>query len=163
MGITIGVIGLGLAATGIGTQVYASQKASKQQQELEAQRKQQMELDAERRKREIIRSQISARASALSTATNQGAAAGSVIEGAYGGISGRSNVNELGVNQNLQIGENISNLNAGLAKTYGMQNLGSGLTTFGEGLLKNEGAYNRVGTYFSSFFGSRESGQGAYA
>lgn len=81
------------------------------QKEENDQRKNAMELDATRRKREFIRQSIAARSLALSTTTNQGAFNSSALPGAYAGISGRTNVNELGVNQNAEIGRNIFALN----------------------------------------------------
>lgn len=116
-----------VAAVGIGMSIYgafqkneAEEKATEAQkaifaaqQKMEIQRAQAMELDAGRRKREMIRNAIAARSMALTTATSQGAsgAGGSVLGGAYGGISGQTGVNMLGVNQNLEIGRNMFALN----------------------------------------------------
>lgn len=79
---------------------------------VERQRFQAMNLDARRRSLEILRLQQRARSQALSVATAQGAGQGSGLQGAYGGISGQTGVNYLGVQQNLQIGRNIFGLNS---------------------------------------------------
>lgn len=78
-------------------------------------RKQAMELDAKRQQTEIIRNQQRARALALTTATAQGAQRGTGLQGGYAQISGQSNVNALGIDQQLSLGRNMFNLNAQLA------------------------------------------------
>jgi hypothetical protein len=83
--------------------------------QMEAERQKAMELDAKRQQREIIRNQQRARSIALASATAQGARFGSGLQGGYGQISGQSNVNALGIQQNLDIGRNMFNLNSQLA------------------------------------------------
>ena len=160
----------GLAVAGFGAyEQYQGQKrasdSSQQvvdaQQAIEKQRLKQARLDAERKKRELVRQQIAARQFALSTTTNQGANYGSGLAGAYGGISGRTNVNELGVNQNLEIGTNIAGYNSDIFNAYrssaaagATTALGGGLETIGGAILRNAGQLAQIGTYTGSRFGA---------
>lgn len=82
---------------------------------MEAQRMQAMELDAKRQQMEIIRNQQRARSLAAATATSQGAQFGSALPGSYGQIQGQSGNNMLGVQQQLDLGRNMFNLNRQLA------------------------------------------------
>jgi len=89
-----------------------NQKIFGLEQGIESQKRSAMELSAKRQQLEIIRNQQRARALGLTTATAQGAAQGSGLQGAYGQISGQTGVNILGVQQNLAIGRNIFGINA---------------------------------------------------
>lgn len=135
-------------------QAEAQQNITQDELKVEAQRQQAMELDARRKQMEIIRTNQRARAMALTTATSQGAATpgSSVLAGAYGQASGQSGVNMLGVNQNLEIGQNIFGLNSQIsqqkiamsqaqssAATY------SGLSSLGGSLMSSLGAAQRLG------------------
>lgn len=79
-------------------------------------RMQAMELDARRKGTEVIRNQQRARALALASATAQGAGRGSGLQGGYGQISGQSNVNALGIQQNLDIGRGIFAQNSNISQ-----------------------------------------------
>lgn len=92
------------------------------EQAIQVQQKQAMELDARRQSMEIIRNQQRSRALGLTAATSQGAAKGSGLQGGYGQASGQSNVNLLGVNQNLQIGEAIFGYNTDISNNRVAQN-----------------------------------------
>lgn len=85
---------------------------SKLELQAEAQRRQQMELGSRRQSLELFRGAQRARALALTNATSQGASQGSGLQGGYGQISGDAYNNALGINQNLQIGRNIFDINA---------------------------------------------------
>lgn len=164
----VGAIGLAVAGTGAYLQnkgqkaaAEANSRALLEQQEIEKQRQKQVELDAARRKREIVRQQVAARAYALSATTNAGASYGSALPGAYGGVGGRTGVNELGINQALEIGGNIAESNQSILTNYRAAAAGNATAQFGQGLfslggaiLSNQGAFSRVGQYFSGFFSS---------
>jgi len=123
------VLPLVVAGIGIGLQAYgafagasasskyaeeasaAQKEISKLERQTEAQRRQQMELNASRQKMELFRNSQRARALALTNATSQGASKGSGLQGGYGQISGDTNTNLLGINQNLMIGRNIFDIN----------------------------------------------------
>jgi len=116
----------GMTALSIGTSIIGGSKASqgasayyaaqKQQAALEmkadAQRRQAMELDSNRKSMEVLRNSQRARATATQAATSQGAQFGSGLQGGYGQISGSTNVNQLGIAQDKQIGENLFDINA---------------------------------------------------
>jgi hypothetical protein len=159
---TAAVVGAGTAIYGMAQQKKASeQQAAYQSQAIDAQkraeasRKQAMDLDANRRRREMVRNQIAANAQAQTVATNQGAGLGSGLPGAYGGISGRSGVNELGVNQNQQIGGEIFDANSAASDAYrGAAMAGSrastaaGMTSLGSMMLTNSDTIGKVGGFF---------------
>lgn len=143
-------IGLFLSAAGTATTVHNQQKSADAQQDaIEAQRRT-AELDRIRRVRELVRQQNLARSMALTTTTAQGASLGSGLEGAYGQISGRMGVNELGINQNYLLGQNIFSARAAQSSAEYGAALGQGLTTLGGAVLRNVDTLNRFGTYMSS-------------
>jgi uncharacterized protein YhjY with autotransporter beta-barrel domain len=86
-----------------------------QQKKIEEQKRLGMELDAQRRTLQQIRNAQQARSLALNAATNQGAAKGSGLEGGYAQIAGYTNTGLLGINQNLDIGRNISTANQAIS------------------------------------------------
>jgi hypothetical protein len=94
------------SARGINNQIVAHEQG------LEGQRRQAMETEGRRKQLEVIRNQQRYRAIALTNATAQGAGRGSGLQGGYGQIAGQSGVNMLGIQQNLQIGRNMFDLNA---------------------------------------------------
>ena len=157
------IVGLGLAIAGtVGgfisqqRQADAQRQALAAQQQAEAERKKAMDLDAARRKRDIIRQSIAARSTALAVTTNQGASLGSGLPGAYGGISGRTNVNELGVNQNQEIGASVFAANNASSSAYrsaaaygSSAALYGGLSSLGGAIVKNQETIDRVGTWFA--------------
>lgn len=82
------------------------------EQGIEAQRRLTMEVTGRRDQLEILRAQQRARSAALTGATAAGSSRGSGLQGGYGQISGQAGTNLLGVQQNLQIGRSIFDLNA---------------------------------------------------
>lgn len=157
------LIGAAVAATVAGTAIAyqgqrAQAKAQKQalaiQMQQEETRRQAMNLDANRKKREVLRQQQLLRAQALATATNQGAggAGSSGIEGAIGQIQGQSGVNQLGINQQQELGNTMFDQNqqitaAGIraANAGGMVALGTGLSSLGGAVIRNAGTIGRIG------------------
>jgi hypothetical protein len=121
---------LGTAGTGIGAGlsiaggIYSAVTGSRDQAQIAAQeraiamdeiqmnqvRRTAMEVTSRRQQTQNLRSQQMARSMALNTATNQGAQFGSGLQGAYGSISGQSNVNAQSISQNLQLGEKMFDL-----------------------------------------------------
>lgn len=165
----IAIAGLAVAAVGAGVSYYgATQQAAAQgealalQKQQDALRNKQMNLDAMRRQREIVRQSVAARSVALSNSTAQNAQGGSGLQGGYGQISGRTNVNALGISQNQDIGNQMFGLNAGVYDAYrsaayagSIASLGSGLTSLGGMAMKNNVDISRVGASISSMFSSR--------
>ena len=158
--------GLGVALSAIGTvagvagslaSASAQKKALAAQERAEALRQRQLNLEAQRKQREIYRKSIEARATALSTATNQGAAdpGGSAVPGAYGSIAGEAGTASLGVEQNRIIGNKIFDENRSALSAYrssasasSLTALGSGISSLGGAFVKNLGAINRIGAGF---------------
>jgi len=157
------LIGAAVAATVAGTAIAyqgqrAQAKAQKQalaiQMQQEETRRQAMNLDANRKKREVLRQQQLLRAQALATAANQGAGGpgSSGIEGAIGQIQGQSGVNQLGINQQQELGNTMFDQNqqitaAGIraANAGGMVALGTGLSSLGGAVIRNAGTIGRIG------------------
>lgn len=142
------------------------------QQDIEAQRNQAMHLQANRQQMEIIRQGQRARSLALATATAQGANKGSGLQGGYGQISGQTGVNTKGVQQNLGIGQNIFDLNAGITtQRLGLNDLQdtlaqqqADLTTQKSKLLQSYALTNaQYQTQYSQYGGQIASAQGQSA
>lgn len=162
---TIAMIGLGVTAAGVGTQMYAmSQQAKVQkemslkQQEAEAIRQQQMNLESMRRKREVIRNAQTSSAMAVAAASNQGGAESSGLTGALATISGRSGGSLLATSQNEELGTKMFGINSQMAALQGeragyesMSGMGSGMSSLGGMLVKNQNEIHSIGT---KFFGS---------
>lgn len=163
IGAAAAVVGVGISAYSMIQQKKAQDQATaSQQQAIDLQkqedvvRNQQMTLDATRRRREVVRQQIASRATAESVATNQGAEYSSALPGAYGGISGRSGENMLGVNQAEQAGNKMFGLNSQISDAYrsaaGANSQASffqGLGSLGGMLLNNATTIGKVGSYFA--------------
>ncbi len=172
MGITPTLLigSLVLGAAGTATSVYSGvqqqhyqEQAIEAQKKAEAQRQAAMELDARRRQLEVLRNQQRARALALATTTNQGAAQGSGLGGAYGQISGQGTSNMLGISQNLEIGRNIfaanadlSNAREGMAGAQTIGYIGAGMSSLGKDLFQATPSLGRIGQGFGpgAFSGS---------
>lgn len=166
---------MALAAGGMALSLLGSQKSSqaadayyKSQQNVAGleekvndQRRAAMEVDAQRRQLEVVRNNQRARAMALTTATNQGAQFGSGLQGAYGGISGQSETNLLGINQNLEIGRNIFGLDSQISQERiaqaGFQskmNQGQGEASLGNMLMSSSNKLGKIGQSFSQGYGN---------
>lgn len=124
---------MGAAIMAIGTVIsgVAALQQAKSAEKAEKIRKRQMNLEAVRQKREIIRQGIRARAEALSTATAQGGAESSGLQGGYGQIAGQQNRALLANEQDRRLGNKMFNANADYAKWGGIGAIGSGITSIG--------------------------------
>lgn len=165
------------ASSTFADQTLASQTAQAGlEQQQEGVRRQAMEVSARRQNMEVLRNAQRARAMGLNSATNQGAQLGSGLQGGYGQIAGQSGVNALGINQNLQSGEEMFGLNNQISQQKLLQaqaqntyaktsaSLGtqsataSGISALGSGLLGASGSFKNLGTLGSS---SSSSGGGS--
>lgn len=88
-----------------------------------------------------------ARAQALSSATNQGAQAGSVLEGAYGSISGQAGNTSTGVTQNQLLGNEVFAANAQYAAGSSRAATGQAFQSLGGSILNNQQQLTNVGSY----------------
>lgn len=88
---------------------------------IQDQQRKAMELDARRASMEVIRNQQRARAMSLATGVAQGGSGyvggSSARGGAYGQIAGQSGVNLMGIQQNLQIGQDIFAANTNISNS----------------------------------------------
>lgn len=99
------------SSSAAGKQAQLSAQNAQNEMQVDQQRQVAMELQSKRQSMEVLRNNQRARSMALNNATAQGAQFGSGLQGGYGAISGQSGVNLLGINQNLEVGENIFALN----------------------------------------------------
>lgn len=90
----------------------AEERAYEAQKKAEEVRKQAMEVNAQRQQMQNLRNTQLQRSMALTSATAQGAQFGTGLQGGYGQISGQSTDNAVGINTNLQFGEDIFKYNA---------------------------------------------------
>src|SRR5882672_3742875 len=116
--IASGVLGLGMSIFGGVKQSQAAQQMAAAKQQiagLETQqdtvRRSAMELSAKRQQMEVLRNAQRARSLALNNATSQGAQFGSGLQGGYGQVQGAASWNNLGITQNLDLGEQMFSLN----------------------------------------------------
>jgi len=158
----IAVAGLGLAAAGAYNsyqgakgQAAAQERMTQVEMQQEKVRQQAMELSAKRQQMEVLRNSQRARSVALSNANSQGAQFGSGLAGGYGQISGQTGVNLLGINQNLEFGEQMFNLNNQLsqakisyAQAGTQSSLGSGLSSLGGTLIGNASTLGNISKGF---------------
>lgn len=155
---------LGIGAVGLGMQIFGGVSASQDAQkaygiqqnitgldtQVNAQRQQQMVLSNSRQQMENFRNVQRARAQGMNAAVNQGAQFGSGISGGQAQATDQGNFNSLGMNQNLQIGENmfsldnqisqqklaLSGVQSSMATDQSIAGLGSTLTK-GAGTISN--------------------------
>lgn len=159
----MGVAGLALqlgggimGAGGAKKKAEAQQHQIQLEQQAEEQRRQYMELDAHRKEMEIVRNQQRARSLALTNSTGQGASQGSGLQGGYGQIAGQSGVNFQGIQQNLEIGRNIFDINRLISQEKVNQAQGGTDMAFGQGLGALGGAFlahrKEVGQFTKDIF-----------
>ena len=87
-----------------------------------------MNLDVQRKRRESVRQAMSARATALSNATAQGASMGSGLAGGYGQIGGDLNRNMVALNQDQQLGRQVFSANRQYASAGTLIGIGQGIS-----------------------------------
>ena len=146
----IAATGVAVGAAGAVTSFVGQQAAMEAQRKAETLRTKQMELEAQRKVREQVRQNQAARSAALATATAGGSSEGSILEGAYGGIGGKTGSNISGIQQNADFGRAMFQANA--ERDAGLQtaSFGSAFSSLGQGIVNNANLINRVGTYFTS-------------
>lgn len=142
-----GAIGALTGIAGTAMQYAGSQKAQEGQERAEKLREAQMTIESTRQKRQIIRQALVARSDALTAATSQGAAQGSGLQGGLAQIGGQANTNLTGVNQSQQLGQEMFAANRTISRGQTMQSTGSGLSSLGGALVKNQETIGRVGAY----------------
>ncbi len=167
--LTLGLVGLGTSLFG---SILGSGEAEKAaginrdiaQQELnvQGQKQQQMVLYSRRQQLENIRNTQRARAMGLAAATNQGAQFGTGLQGGQAQATDQGTSNALGINQNLQIGQNIFGFDQKISQDrIALSGISSSMATdsaisnFGNSISKSSSIF---GNLFSSFGSGSNSG-----
>lgn len=128
--IGLGLAGLGLSLFGgMGQASVASQQAqissqvatvggqiATDEQAVQAQKQQQMQLEASRANLQNFRNTQQAQARNLSNATAGNSQFGSGLQGGQAGAKDQGLFNSLGINQNLQIGQNIFGIDSDISQ-----------------------------------------------
>jgi hypothetical protein len=165
-------IGLGLA--GLGMQLFGGAAAAdnaKQQatvsagvaadeQQVNVQKQQQMQLEASRNVTENFRNTQKIQAQGMATATAGGAQFGSGIAGAQAGEADQGFFNAQGVNQNLQIGQNIFGITSDINTKKGQLATLGGQAATDQGIASLGGALVKSGPMIGSFAKNIGSGFG---
>lgn len=143
-------------AAGIGLEAFGTMQASNAASQVaslsgqisqeeaaqDAVRRTAMEIGARRSQMEVIRNTQKAKALALATAVNQGGQFGSGYQGGQANITGQATTNLLGINQNLQSGEQMFDITQQmdinkmkLASAQGDEATGKGYASLGSSIL----------------------------
>lgn len=151
-------ISAGLQVVGLGLQIYGGMESSRKaheaaninvgmaqdEQKINAQKQEAMQLSGRRQQLEIFRNQQRMRAQATNAAVNQGAQLGSGLQGGLAQVDDQSMFNAQGVNQNLEIGQNIFGINNDisskkmqLARIGADQATATGVSSLGGALVKD--------------------------
>src|SRR5882672_3503245 len=116
--IGLGVVGLGMQIFGgikgsevAGQQAQQSRYIAQDEQRINDQKRQQMLLESHRNQLQIFRNNQRLRAQATNAATQQGAQFGSGLQGGLAQIEDQGLFNSQGINQNVEIGQNIFGIN----------------------------------------------------
>lgn len=157
---------IGIAAVGLGTQIFgafgASDVAEQQaavsrqiaadEQRINEQKYQQMQLEGSRMQLQQFRNIQRLRSQATAAAVNQGAQFGTGLLGGLGQISSQGQENALNVRQNQEIGTNIFNINNDIsAKKMQLADLGADMSEYqawgslGGSLVSNAGTIGALG------------------
>src|SRR6185436_463164 len=169
------VVGLGMSLFGGASAADDAKQASQIQSQiagvqsaimgdegrLEDQRRKAMELQAHRQSVEILRANQRARSSAINNATNQGANLGTGLQGGLSQIEGQGLFNLAGVQQNLQIGEAMFDINKDItakkqqiAQYQGQLAQVQGKSATDQGIASLGGAFMKAGPTIGSIGGS---------
>ena len=147
----------GLAGAGVGIYGAIQQGAiARDEKQAEQIRNEQMNLDAMRKKRDTLRQAQIASSQATATAYSQGGGSSSGLQGAIDQISGQSGVNFTGINQNQQLGNQLSSVYGRKANDMWsnstLMGFGTGLSSLGGGMVRNAGTIASVGSFLGSKF-----------
>lgn len=120
--IGLGLAGLGMqlfggfgAASVSRQQAQVSADIAGQEEQINQQKQQQMQLEYQRSSLQNFRATQQAHARNLAAATSEGAQFGSGLAGGQAGATAEGAYNQLGLNQNYQVGMNINRLNSNIS------------------------------------------------
>lgn len=171
-----GIVGLGMQlfggsqASGNARQIaHLNNQVASDEQSINEQKRAQMELSARRAQMENLRNTQRLRAQATAAAVNQGANLGSGLQGGLAQIGDEGAFNDIGITQNLSIGENIFNTNndisqkkAQISTLQGQQATNTSLMSLGGAMVSNAGTIGRVGQFASGRLGGFSGFSGPY-
>lgn len=156
----------GIAAVGLGMQIFGSNKQAQvshqmaqvskdeamHEQNINDLKQRQMELEGQRSQLETIRNMQRARALGISASVNQGANMGSGLAGGLAQVQNQGGWNILGINQGLEIGRGINTQNKSIsadkmqmADLQGQSADAQGMQSMGGALLKSSGTIGSLG------------------
>lgn len=160
-------VSAGLQVIGLGLQLYGGIEASRKaheaaninvgiaadEQKINAQKQEAMQLSSRRQQLEVFRNQQRLRAQATNAAVNQGAQFGSGLQGGLAQVDDQSLFNAQGINQNLEIGQNIFGINNDisskkmqLAQIGADQATATGVSSLGGALVKDGPVIGQLGS-----------------
>ncbi len=177
-------ISLGIAAVGLGLQVFGglsqssnakevaqvNQDVARQEQSINDAKMRQMELEGRRMQLENIRNTQRARAQAVQAGVNQGAQLGSGLQGGLAAVQNKGLWNMMGVQAGLDFGREVAGYNANISQDkMKLAQLGAdnataqGFQSLGGALLKAGPIIGQVSQGFggSSSIGTFDNGWGA--
>lgn len=164
LGAVTSLIGLGVQAFGGFSASADAQKAygiqsniTGLESQLEDKRHTAMELSARRQSMEVLRNNQRMRAMATNAAVSQGAQYGSGLQGGLAQVDNQSAFNLAGINQNLQIGEEMFGINKNISGQKMMLSQTQSEMAKDQGIASLGGAITKVGPAFGSLgqtFGS---------
>lgn len=158
-------VGAGLSLVGAGISLFGgisqaedaqkltelSQQKIQQEGQIENQKHNAMRLSARRQQLEIMRNTQRARSMGLQASVNQGAQFGSGAAGGQAQEQAMGFYNLKGVNQNLEIGENIfginkniSRINSQMTSIQGDMSTSAGISAIGGGISKSADSFGRL-------------------
>jgi len=146
----LGTAGTVAGLAGTGMQVVGTIQANKEAERQAMLQKAQMNMEATRQKRQIIRQATLARSSALVNAEAQGASSSSGLAGGLSQIGAEQGSNLAGVNASQDIGNAMFDSNARAAQAATLSSIGSGVSSLGGALVKNQNELARLGVYSTS-------------
>lgn len=143
----VGALGTVGGLVGTAMQVKGANEATAGQKTAEDIRKAQMEVEAVRQRRQIIRQALVQRADVLTNATAQGGQGGSGLAGGLAAVSSQRGSNITNVNQSTDIGNQMFSANRRISAGQTMASTGSGISSLGGALVKNQDAIGRLGAF----------------
>ena len=151
----IALAGLGLSAAGTVMSVMGSEKQAAAEEGIAKQNQLQMNLDAARNRRSIARQATYARSTALSNATNSGAAASgsSGVAGGMAAVTNQAGVAQLGNNQNQSIANTLFGLQQSAYEGGTLAMTGGAIGQFGGTIMQNTPQLAKAGSYFTKGWG----------
>lgn len=147
LGGLVGAAGTVAGLAGTALQYTGQKKAAAAAQEAERLRQAQSNVDAIRQRRQVVRQAIVARGDAISNANGQGAGLGSGLAGGLAQIGGQEGQNLTAIDNSQSISGKYFAANAAQSAGQSQAATGSGISSLGGALVKNQDAIGRLGAY----------------